>query len=218
MFERFTDRARHVVVFAQEEARRLNHNHIGTEHILVALSIESEGIAGRTLDALGVSVEQIREQIEEIVSRGQSAPSSHTPFTKEAKRALELSLREALQLGDNHIGTEHLLLGLIRQEDDVAVRILERLGTDTQSVEQEVHRTVMGGVGQTSSASMRKGLTVSMEEVSGDAPRCPRCYADLTRGLRVGNVTGTDDEEGDETYSLTLAWCPECGTVIGPVQ
>lgn len=218
MFERFTDRARHVVVFAQEEARRLNHNHIGTEHILVALSIESEGIAGRTLDALGVSVEQIREQIEEIVSRGQSAPSSHTPFTKEAKRALELSLREALQLGDNHIGTEHLLLGLIRQEDDVAVRILERLGIDTQSVEQEVHRMVMGGVGQTSSASMREGLTVSMEEVSGDAPRCPRCYADLARGLRVGNVTGTDDEEGDETYSLTLAWCPECGTVIGPVQ
>lgn len=217
MFERFTDRARHVVVFAQEEARRLNHNYIGTEHILVALCIESESLAGRTLEALGVSVDRIREQIEEIVGRGQSAPSSHIPLTKQSKRVLEFSLREALRLGDNYIGTEHLLLGLIRQEDDVAVRILERLGVDTRRVDQEVHRMAMGGVGQTSSASTREDLTVSMEEMSGDAPRCPRCYADLTVGLRAGSVTAAHDEE-DETYSITLAWCPRCGTVIGPVR
>lgn len=149
MFERFTDRARHVVVFAQEEARRLNHNYIGTEHILVALCIERESIAGRTLHALGVSVDQVRGQVEEIIGRGQSVPSSHIAFAKQAKRVLELSLREALQFGHNYIGTEHLLLGVIRQEDDVAVQILERLGIDTQSVEQEIHRMVMGGVGQT---------------------------------------------------------------------
>src|SRR3990170_2789791 len=115
MFERFTDRARRVVVLAQEEARMLNHNYIGTEHILLGLIHEGEGVAAKALESLGISLEGVRQQVEEIIGQGQQAPSGHIPFTPRAKKVLELSLREALQLGHNYIGTEHILLGLIRE-------------------------------------------------------------------------------------------------------
>jgi len=115
MFERFTDRARRVVVLAQEEARMLNHNYIGTEHILLGLIHEGEGVAAKGLESLGISLEGVRAQVEEIIGQGQQAPSGHIPFTPRAKKVLELSLREALQLGHNYIGTEHILLGLIRE-------------------------------------------------------------------------------------------------------
>ena len=111
MFERFTDRARRVVVLAQEEARMLNHNYIGTEHILLGLIHEGEGVAAKALESLGISLEGVRQQVEEIIGQGQQAPSGHIPFTPRAKKVLELSLREALQLGHNYIGTEHILLG-----------------------------------------------------------------------------------------------------------
>ena len=111
MFERFTDRARRVVVLAQEEARMLNHNYIGTEHILLGLIHEGEGVAAKSLESLGISLEGVRSQVEEIIGQGQQAPSGHIPFTPRAKKVLELSLREALQLGHNYIGTEHILLG-----------------------------------------------------------------------------------------------------------
>ena len=111
MFERFTDRARRVVVLAQEEARMLNHNYIGTEHILLGLIHEGEGVAAKALESLGISLEGVREQVEEIIGQGQTAPAGHIPFTPRAKKVLELSLREALQLGHNYIGTEHILLG-----------------------------------------------------------------------------------------------------------
>ncbi len=114
MFERFTDRARRVVALAQEEARMLNHNYIGTEHILLGLIRESEGVAAKALESLGISLEAVRQQVKEIIGRGQQAPSGHIPFTPRAKKVLELSLREADGLGHNYIGTEHLLLGLIR--------------------------------------------------------------------------------------------------------
>ena len=117
MFERFTDRARRVVVLAQEEARMLNHNYIGTEHILLGLIHEGEGVAAKALESLGISLEAVRQQVEEIIGQGQQAPSGHIPFTPRAKKVLELSLREALQLGHNYIGTEHILLGLIREGD-----------------------------------------------------------------------------------------------------
>ena len=109
MFERFTDRARRVVVLAQEEARMLNHNYIGTEHILLGLIHEGEGVAAKGLESLGISLEAVRSQVEEIIGQGQQAPSGHIPFTPRAKKVLELSLREALQLGHNYIGTEHIL-------------------------------------------------------------------------------------------------------------
>jgi ATP-dependent Clp protease ATP-binding subunit ClpA len=130
MFERFTDRARRVIVLAQEEARLLNHNYIGTEHLLLGLLREGQGVGALALTSLGVSLEGVRAQVEEIIGQGQSAPSGHIPFTPRAKKVLELSLREALQLGHNYIGTEHILLGLIREGEGVAARVLVKLGTD----------------------------------------------------------------------------------------
>ena len=115
MFERFTDRARRVVVLAQEEARMLNHNYIGTEHILLGLIHEGEGVAAKALESMNISLDAVREQVQEIIGQGQAAPTGHIPFTPRAKKVLELSLREALQLGHNYIGTEHILLGLIRE-------------------------------------------------------------------------------------------------------
>jgi ATP-dependent Clp protease ATP-binding subunit ClpC len=130
VFERFTDRARRVVVLAQEEARLLNHNYIGTEHILLGLIHEGEGVAAKALESLGISLEKVRQQVEEIIGAGQSPPSGHIPFTPRAKKVLELSLREALQLGHNYIGTEHILLGLIREGEGVAAQVLVKLGAD----------------------------------------------------------------------------------------
>ncbi len=123
VFERFTDRARRVVVLAQEEARLLNHNYIGTEHILLGLIHEGEGVAAKALESLGISLEAVRSQVEEIIGQGGSSPSGHIPFTPRAKKVLELSLREALQLGHNYIGTEHILLGLIREGEGVAAQV-----------------------------------------------------------------------------------------------
>jgi ATP-dependent Clp protease ATP-binding subunit ClpC len=140
MFERFTDRARRVVVLAQEEARMLNHNYIGTEHILLGLIHEGEGVAAKALESLGISLEAVRQQVEEIIGQGQQAPSGHIPFTPRAKKVLELSLREALQLGHNYIGTEHILLGLIREGEGVAAQVLVRLDGDLSTVRQQVTR------------------------------------------------------------------------------
>ncbi|HET7405672.1 MAG TPA: Clp protease N-terminal domain-containing protein, partial [Mycobacteriales bacterium] len=144
MFERFTDRARRVVVLAQEEARMLNHNYIGTEHILLGLIHEGEGVAAKALESLGISLEGVRQQVEEIIGQGQQAPSGHIPFTPRAKKVLELSLREALQLGHNYIGTEHILLGLIREGEGVAAQVLVKLGADLNRVRQQVIQLLNG--------------------------------------------------------------------------
>ena len=148
MFERFTDRARRVVVLAQEEARMLNHNYIGTEHILLGLIHEGEGVAAKALESLGISLEAVRAQVQEIIGEGQQAPSGHIPFTPRAKKVLELSLREALQLGHNYIGTEHILLGLIREGEGVAAQVLNKLGADLNRVRQQVIQLVSGYQGK----------------------------------------------------------------------
>ena len=148
MFERFTDRARRVVVLAQEEARMLNHNYIGTEHILLGLIHEGEGVAAKGLEALGISLEGVRSQVEEIIGQGQQAPSGHIPFTPRAKKVLELSLREALQLGHSYIGTEHILLGLIREGEGVAAQVLVKLGADLNRVRQQVIQLLSGYQGK----------------------------------------------------------------------
>jgi len=153
MFERFTDRARRVVVLAQEEARMLNHNYIGTEHILLGLIHEGEGVAAKALEALGISLEGVRAQVEEIIGQGQQAPSGHIPFTPRAKKVLELSLREALQLGHNYIGTEHILLGLIREGEGVAAQVLVKLGADLNRVRQQVIQLLSGYQGKESAPS-----------------------------------------------------------------
>jgi ATP-dependent Clp protease ATP-binding subunit ClpC len=147
MFERFTDRARRVVVLAQEEARMLNHNYIGTEHILLGLIHEGEGVAAKALESLGISLEAVRQQVEEIIGQGQQAPSGHIPFTPRAKKVLELSLREALELGHNYIGTEHILLGLLREGEGVAAQILVRLGADRDRVREQVIQLLSGYTG-----------------------------------------------------------------------
>ncbi len=153
MFERFTDRARRVVVLAQEEARMLNHNYIGTEHILLGLIHEGEGVAAKALESLGISLEAVRSQVEEIIGQGQQAPSGHIPFTPRAKKVLELSLREALQLGHNYIGTEHILLGLIREGEGVAAQVLVKLGADLNRVRQQVIQLLSGYQGSEAAAA-----------------------------------------------------------------
>jgi ATP-dependent Clp protease ATP-binding subunit ClpC len=158
MFERFTDRTRRVVVLAQEEARMLNHNYIGTEHILLGLIREGDGYAARTLESLGISLDAVRQQVGEIIGRGQQAPSGHIPFTPRAKKVLELSLRESLQLGHNYIGTEHILLGLLREGDGVAAQVLVKLGADLNRVRQQVIQLLHGYQGQdVESADPRPG-------------------------------------------------------------
>jgi ATP-dependent Clp protease ATP-binding subunit ClpC len=153
MFERFTDRARRVVVLAQEEARMLNHNYIGTEHILLGLIHEGEGVAAKAMEGMGISLEAVRAQVEEIIGQGQQAPSGHIPFTPRAKKVLELSLREALQLGHNYIGTEHILLGLIREGEGVAAQVLVKLGADLNRVRQQVIQLLSGYQGKEAVAS-----------------------------------------------------------------
>jgi ATP-dependent Clp protease ATP-binding subunit ClpC len=138
MFERFTNRARRVVVLAQEEARLLNHNYIGTEHLLLGLIHEGEGVAARALESLGISLEAVRAQVEEIIGQGETAPGGHIPFTPRAKKVLELALREAKQFGHNSIGTEHILLGLVREGEGVAAQVLDKLGADLPRVRQQV--------------------------------------------------------------------------------
>src|ERR1041385_3799753 len=148
MFERFTDRARRVVVLAQEEARMLNHNYIGTEHLLLGLIHEGEGVAAKALESMNISLEAVRSQVEEIIGQGQAAPTGHIPFTPRAKKVLELSLREALQLGHNYIGTEHILLGLIREGEGVAAQVLQKLGADLNRVRQQVIQLLSGYTGK----------------------------------------------------------------------
>jgi hypothetical protein len=148
MFERFTDRARRVVVLAQDEARMLNHDYIGTEHILLGLIHEGQGVAARALESLGISLEAVRQQVQEIIGQGQQPPPGHIPFTPRAKKVLELSLREAQELDHNYIGTEHILLGLIREGEGVAAQVLAKLGADLNRVRQQVIQLLHGHQGK----------------------------------------------------------------------
>jgi ATP-dependent Clp protease ATP-binding subunit ClpA len=147
MFERFTDRARRVMVLAQEEARLLNHNYIGTEHLLLGLAHDGQGVAAKALEVLGIRLETLRAQVEEIIGQGQSAPTGHIPFTPRAKKVLELSLREAKQLDHNYIGTEHILLGLIREGEGVAAQVLVQLGANLSRTRQQVIQLLSGYAG-----------------------------------------------------------------------
>jgi ATP-dependent Clp protease ATP-binding subunit ClpC len=149
VFERFTERSRQVVVLAQDEARRLRHNYIGTEHILLGLLRDQEGLAARVLDSFQVTVEEVRAQVARIVGEGEEVTVGQIPFTPRTKKVLELSLREALSLGHNYIGTEHILLGIVRENEGVAARILLDFGADAEKVRNEVIR-MLSGPGRTS--------------------------------------------------------------------
>src|SRR5881628_312394 len=183
MFERFTDRARRVVVLAQEEARMLNHNYIGTEHILLGLIHEGEGVAAKALESLGISLDAVREQVQEIIGQGQQAPSGHIPFTPRAKKVLELSLREALQLGHNYIGTEHILLGLIREGDGVAAQVLVKLGADLNRVRQQVIQLLHGYQGKEPASA-----GTAAESAPSTSLVLDQFGRNLTQGAREGKL------------------------------
>jgi ATP-dependent Clp protease ATP-binding subunit ClpA len=148
MFERFTERARRVVVFAQDEARELNHNYIGTEHLLLGLMRDADSVAAQALRELDIGQDAVREQVTEIIGRGKRSPSGHIPFTPRAKKVLELSLREALQLNHNYIGTEHILLGLVREGEGVAAQVLVKLGGSLSRVRDKVIELAPPGTGE----------------------------------------------------------------------
>jgi ATP-dependent Clp protease ATP-binding subunit ClpC len=199
MFERFTDRARRVVVLAQEEARMLSHNYIGTEHILLGLIHEGEGVAAKALESLDISLEAVRNQVEEIIGQGQQAPSGHIPFTPRAKKVLELSLREALQLGHSYIGTEHILLGLIREGEGVAAQVLQKLGADLNRVRQQVIQLLSGFQGKEGQAGT-SGATASTGATSTEAPSSSLVLdqfgRNLTQDAREGKLDPIIGREG----------------------
>ena len=185
MFERFTERARQVVVLAQDEARRLQHNYIGTEHLLLGLLREEEGLAARVLEGLGITADEVRVEIARVVGQGDEVPAGQIPFTPRAKKALERSLREALALNHRYIGTEHVLLGVVHEENGVAARILEEVGASAGKVREEVLRTLGGSV----AAGSREDPSIP------DAPLQPTAFippwivtsaAALAVGLLVG--------------------------------
>jgi ATP-dependent Clp protease ATP-binding subunit ClpC len=210
VFERFTDRSRRVVVLAQEEARMLNHNYIGTEHILLGLVHEGEGVAARALDSMSITLESIRREVQDAIGQGQAAPTGHIPFTPRAKKVLELSLREALQLGHNYIGTEHILLGLIREGEGVAAQVLEKLGVDLDRVRQAVIQLLSGyqaGAGT---------QPIPREDPAPAGPLCPSCRRPLEISLGYRTVTArpAEEDEGEEV-AVRVAYCTGCGRAIG---
>ena len=197
MFERFTDRARRVVVLAQEEARMLNHNYIGTEHILLGLIHEGEGVAAKALESLNISLEAVRQQVEEIIGQGQAAPTGHIPFTPRAKKVLELSLREALQLGHNYIGTEHILLGLIREGEGVAAQVLQKLGADLNRVRQTVIQLLSGYTGGKGEQTPAGSASRWPAGVDGPRPVRPQPHPARPRGqARPGHRPREGDRAG----------------------
>ncbi|MGI8492178.1 MAG: Clp protease N-terminal domain-containing protein, partial [Acidimicrobiales bacterium] len=199
MFERFTDRARRVLVLAQEEARLLNHNFIGTEHILLGLIHEGEGVAAKALESLGISLEAVREKVEETIGPAGSATTGSPPFTPRAKKVLELSLREALQLGHNYIGTEHMLLGLVREGEGVAAQVLVSLGADLTRVRQQVISLLSGyqsGSGK-EGAPAGAGVGASSTEAPAGSPvldQFGRNLTQLARERKLDPVIGRERE------------------------
>ncbi|HTW97462.1 MAG TPA: ATP-dependent Clp protease ATP-binding subunit, partial [Acidimicrobiales bacterium] len=195
MFERFTDRARRVLVLAQEEARLLNHSFIGTEHILLGLIHEGEGLAAKALESLGISLEAVREKVEETIGPAGSAPTGSPPFTPRAKKVLELSLREALQLGHNYIGTEHMLLGLVREGEGVAAQVLQSLGADLPRVRQQVIQLLSGYQGRdTASATTGGSSTENPPAGSPVLDQFGRNLTQLARDHKLDPVIGRDRE------------------------
>ena len=194
MFERFTDRARRVVVLAQEEAKMLNHNYIGTEHLLLGLIHEGEGVAAKALQSMDISLEAVRQQVEDIIPPGQQQPTGHIPFTPRAKKVLELSLREALQLGHNYIGTEHILLGLIREGEGVAAQVLVKLGADLNRVRQTVIQLVSGYQGKEQLAGVGGQAQESQPQGSQVLDQFGRNLTQAARDSKLDPVIGREME------------------------
>jgi ATP-dependent Clp protease ATP-binding subunit ClpA len=214
VFERFTDRARQVVVLAQEEARTLDHDHVGTEHLLLGLVREGDGVGARALGVMGISLPAVRAKVEAIIGRGEGAPPrGRIPFSRRAKKVLELSLREALQLGVSYIGTEHLLLGLIREGEGVAAQVLHELGADLGRVRQTVIQ-MLSGYAQPLGEE-RAVFREAEVEVAETGPRCPSCKLPLDGGLAYRTIMAERDDPEGNPIMLTVGYCSRCGTAIG---
>jgi ATP-dependent Clp protease ATP-binding subunit ClpC len=218
VFERFTDRARRVLTLAQEEARLLNHGFIGTEHLLLGLIHEHEGGAAKALEALGISHEAVREKVVETIGKAETAPSGSPPFTPRAKKVLELSLREALQLHHSYISTEHLLLGLVREGEGVAATVLVSLGADLGRVRQEVIASMSGARGETydEGTVTMTGPTSALdtEALASRGPLCPHCRGTLIDGVRYRTIAVDAHDEGGEPISTYVVFCLHCGVTI----
>ena len=194
MFERFTDRARRVIVLAQEEAKALNHNYIGTEHILLGLVREGEGVAAKALESLDISLDAVRAQVQDIIGQGQQKPTAHIPFTPRAKKVLELSLREALQLGHNYIGTEHILLGLIREGEGVAAQVLVKLGADLNRVRQQVNQLLSGYQGKEPVAAGDQGAPSNQGQGSAVLDQYGRNLTQAAADGKLDPVVGREKQ------------------------
>jgi ATP-dependent Clp protease ATP-binding subunit ClpC len=221
MFERFTERARKVVVLAQEEARHFNHNYIGTEHLLLGLLREDEGVAARALASLNVTLDEVREQVESIVGYGEEGTGAQAPFTPRSKKVLELALREALQLGHNYIGTEHILLGLVREDEGVAAQVLQKLGADLARVRETVVELLPQSP-ETAGRSPRRRRSRRTPEVvptgtpvsPEDFPTCSSCSAPLAETMAVKVFELSVD---DQPAQAKVAYCGRCGTALGTI-
>jgi ATP-dependent Clp protease ATP-binding subunit ClpC len=230
VFERFTDGARRVLVLAQEEARLLNHNFIGTEHVLLGLLRYQEGIAGQALRSLGVSLAAVREKVEETIGPSGLTPVDSPPFTPRAKKVLELSLREALDLKHNYIGTEHLLLGLLREGEGVSVQVLVGLGVDLSRVRERVLELLATepteGLEEESTQRERRGWgsprpgQPSLGRMSrhtghgGQGPNCPACSSGLAEGAVWSTLSVPPAETGREPHTFTVVHCRACGAAL----
>lgn len=223
MFERFTDEARRAIVLAQEEARSLNHNYLGTEHLLLGLLL-TDGIAAGALRAVGIDLQQARNQIEEIIGVGHDGPAVHVPFTPRAKKVLELSQREAQQLGHGYIGTEHLLLGLLREGDGVGTQVLTRAGIELSELRAEIASQlgrspgdVAGGfVGVTVTAGQTGSAVgiLGVEEPVPQPPVCPRCRRSFRENAAY-RVLDVPEDGGSGTARTLFVFCEACGETLG---
>jgi ATP-dependent Clp protease ATP-binding subunit ClpC len=198
MFERFTDRARRVVVLAQEEARLLDHNYIGTEHLLLGLLHEGQGVAAETLEALGVDLAEVRSRVEGMIGRGQHEQSEHIPFTPRAKKVLEMSLREAMNLGHDYIGTEHILLGIVREGQGVAAQVLNDMGAGASRVAEKV--TELAGAAGERPAEQQVpirilGSPAQLREIVSRLDAIDRRLAAIERHLGIGEWPGAAAQE-----------------------
>jgi ATP-dependent Clp protease ATP-binding subunit ClpC len=210
VFERMTDRSRRALALAQEEARLLDHSFIGTEHILLGLIREDEGTAAKALNALGISLEPVRIRVAETIGLVGTAPTGSPPFTPRAKKVLELAFREALQLGHSYIGTEHLLLGLVREGEGVGVQVLRSLGADLHRVRHQVIQLLSGYQGNES-----VGADDSIPQLS-DVPKCQRCHSDLDQVAvyRELTVEPSPTDQGNPPILVEVVFCSRCGTVF----
>jgi ATP-dependent Clp protease ATP-binding subunit ClpC len=213
MFERFTDRARRVLVLAQEEARLLNHGFIGTEHLLLGMLHEGEAVAAKALEMSGISLETARVKVEQMVGRNIEPVTGAPQFTPRAKKVLELSLRTALQLGHNYIGTEHMLLGLVREGESVGAQVIKDLGVELSEVRFGVMQLLSGQLSYPAEPALTLDPIsfVARTKPSGNPPDCPHCRASLDASVRYHRMKVNDDA-GEHT--LLVIFCGECGRAL----